>query len=524
MASGTYILKELRLCTGGYALHIPSEDALLCSICPHTCQGVKKAAVFPRLASVSAARALDSRRARVIVGQVHPGVAVSECRASSARTLTRRQQALAERKLEDDEAAEPKELEHPHKLPRPPAAARLHVRRRLFIHVRHSARRHRRAHAVWTPWGPPRLLDCLHTADAAAHADLLALKSVFLSKPALATAHAWRTLRALKVESELDAYKLDGLKALLLLHVQAAAFVSFVAFLGVLRPPTYACTVTAPSYSPPSSLYSPCTSPIALPASLDTLLALLPNPFSSASSSSSSGSSAYARLSDGAGAASMNPLRLACDQPELAGLLALTAPGEACERWLKRAAVSVSAGMLHFLLAVLAQYAHMLCSAPSAPTPSADGADAEQGAAPLSTLSTLSTPTHMHIFPLPPHLSPNDVVYVPVHVGVLSRSIHDAVGDKSAYGEKKEVGSSLVSRATEVWVSATRLSGASTRRVRERGNCRDMRDRWDTREGPEGRERQESGRKREGRADAGLLDADVVGPYLPTRHMPSSIP
>jgi hypothetical protein len=49
---------------------------------------------------------------------------------------------------------------------------------------------------------------------------------------------AWRTLRALEAESELDAYKLDGLKvlwALLILYMQAAAFVSLVGFLGVLR-------------------------------------------------------------------------------------------------------------------------------------------------------------------------------------------------------------------------------------------------------------------------------------------------
>jgi hypothetical protein len=158
----------------------------------------------------------------------------------------------------------------------------------------------------------------------------------------------------------------------------------------------------------------------------------------------------------------------------------------------------------------------MLCSSPSAPTPSADGADAEQGAAPLSTLST---PTPMHIFPLLPHLSPNDVVYAPVHVGALSRSIHDAVGDKSAYGEKKEEGSSLVSRATEVWVSATRPSGATTRRVRERGDCWDMRDSRDMREGPEGRERRESGRKRGagGRGAAGRGRGQSVLPIFPYR-------
>ncbi|KAJ7262575.1 hypothetical protein C8J57DRAFT_1719443 [Mycena rebaudengoi] len=460
-----------------------------------------------------------------------------------ARSLDSRKPSL-KRKLEDDEAAEPKQLEHPHKLVvrgTRTACERLGICVHIYCGYVHIYDSHdlppppvslRAAVSLSTSaMRPPRVLIDSNTQSIRPYLKTLesarGLDAVRPTTPPRLSAHrrrrrarrpprpqirvplktstryravrmqlslcsvVWRTLRALEVESELDAYKLDGLKALLLLHLQAAAFVSFVAFLGVLRV----------QQSPHVRLYRDCSvpfaafltllamyltfSPIALPASLDTLLDLLPNLFSSASSSSSSGSSAYARRSDGAGAASMNPLRLACDQPELAGLLALTAPGEACERRLKRAAVSVSAGMLHFLLAVSTHYAHMLCSSPSAPTPSADGADAEQGAAPLSTLSTLSTPTPMHIFPLLPHLSPNDV-------GALSRSIHDAVGDKSAYGKKKEEGSSLVSRATEVWVSATRPSAGTCAKGLKAG-----------------RDRRVEGR--EGRADAGLLDAGVVG-------------
>ncbi|KAJ7245795.1 hypothetical protein C8J57DRAFT_1725117 [Mycena rebaudengoi] len=344
-------------------------------------------------------------------------------------------------------------------------------------------------------------------ARLAKSASLLITSSGFLTHSVL-TYHllsAWRTLRALEAESELDAYKLDGLKvlwALLILYMQAAAFVSLVGFLGVLR-----------NKAPHVRLYRDCSaadllftafltllavyltfSPIALPASLDALLALLPNPFSSASSSSSSGSSGssstYARRSDGAGAASTNPLRLACDQPELAGLVALAAPGEACERWLERAAISVSAGMvvltvvrLHFLLAVSTHYAHMLRSSPSSPqgsdcSPSAHRNDSSAPDAELAL--SPSTPTRIRILPLPAHLSPNDVVYTPVHVGALAASVHR---EKEGSTE----GASLVSLATEVWVSATRPTGTSSRRVRE------------------------SRERREGRADAGLLDADVAG-------------
>lgn len=54
----------------------------------------------------------------------------------------------------------------------------------------------------------------------------------------LQLAGSWSTLRALDAESELDAWKFDGLRVLLgllALYLLAAAFVSFVGFFGVLR-------------------------------------------------------------------------------------------------------------------------------------------------------------------------------------------------------------------------------------------------------------------------------------------------
>jgi hypothetical protein len=54
----------------------------------------------------------------------------------------------------------------------------------------------------------------------------------------LQLAGSWSTLRALDAESELDAWKFDGLRVLmglLALYLLAAAFVSFLGFFGVLR-------------------------------------------------------------------------------------------------------------------------------------------------------------------------------------------------------------------------------------------------------------------------------------------------
>ncbi|KAJ7034176.1 hypothetical protein C8F04DRAFT_1102497 [Mycena alexandri] len=54
----------------------------------------------------------------------------------------------------------------------------------------------------------------------------------------LQLAGSWQSLRALDAESDLDAWKLDGLRVLwglLAMYLLAAAFVSFVGFFGVLR-------------------------------------------------------------------------------------------------------------------------------------------------------------------------------------------------------------------------------------------------------------------------------------------------
>ncbi|KAJ7262621.1 hypothetical protein C8J57DRAFT_1471169 [Mycena rebaudengoi] len=200
--------------------------------------------------------------------------------------------------------------------------------------------------------------------------------------------NAWRTLRALEAENELDAYKLDklGLWALLLLYMQAAAFVSFVGFLGVLG-----------NKATHVRLYCDCSAADLLFTAFLTLLAI------------------YITFSPIALPASLDAPLLFCLQPRIR-ILVLKHIGPALRRrwrnprrtpcaWRatspRRAAVSVSAGMvvrLHFLLAVSMHYAHMLRSAPSAPTPSFDGTDAELA---MSLTSTLATPTRIRIPPTP---------------------------------------------------------------------------------------------------------------------------
>ncbi|KAJ7668113.1 hypothetical protein B0H17DRAFT_1088203 [Mycena rosella] len=185
-------------------------------------------------------------------------------------------------------------------------------------------------------------------------------------------AASWRTLRALDAENELDAWKLDGLKvlwALLALYLQAAAFVSFVGFFGVLR--------NKPSHV---RLYRDCSAADLAFTAFITVLA------------------AYAAWAPG---------RLACEelgrQPELAQLLAMLSPDETCERWLERAAVALLAGMLvltvirlHFLLAVSTHYAHLIAATTAA------GAAGGEG-------------QHIRLLPLPPNVPAADVVYAPVH-------------------------------------------------------------------------------------------------------------
>ncbi|KAJ7262580.1 hypothetical protein C8J57DRAFT_1513579 [Mycena rebaudengoi] len=188
-------------------------------------------------------------------------------------------------------------------------------------------------------------------------------------------------------------------------------------------------------------------SPIALPASLDALLAILPNPSSSVSSSSSSGPS---RFVDEPPAPCVRP-------PELAGRVVLAAPGEACERWLERAAVSVSVSMvvrLHLHFAVSTHYAHMLRSASSAPSSNPDVADAELA---MSTPHIDAHDAHTHAHPPVPRtpLAQRSCVGLRTRRGVVRVDL-------------SREGARLVSRATEVWVSATWPSGANTRHLRFR--------------------------------------------------------
>ncbi|KAJ7245759.1 hypothetical protein C8J57DRAFT_1476331 [Mycena rebaudengoi] len=386
------------------------------------------------------------------------------------------------------------------------------------------ASRHSRVRAARTPCGSPCSPTSLplrlpRTADASARAELIALKSALLSKPALATAQSASLLMPLSGDQlpyerlahaaacgagERAGHVQGALSAAATPHADrslrrlpwrtqeqashvrlyrdcSVADLLFTTLLTLLA-------VTSPSRPSPSPRRSPPSS----------------QPFSSTSSPESSSSSAYARRSDGAGAASTSPLRLACDQPELAGL---AAPGEACKRWLERAAVSISASMvvrvrlrlpsripirtnsrLSYTSSSPSRHSTRTCCAcPLRSHPSSDGTDAEHGAAPLSTLSTAA---RIRILPLP------------AHVGVLVASVHGAVCDKSMHhGEKKEEASSLVSRTTER-DEYTSYTGA--RCVQERGDCWDMRDCRDTRDGREGRE------SREGQADARLLPAGVV--------------
>ncbi|KAJ7245805.1 hypothetical protein C8J57DRAFT_1476357, partial [Mycena rebaudengoi] len=197
--------------------------------------------------------------------------------------------------------------------------------------------------------------------------------------------------------------------------MQAAAFVSFVGFLGVLG-----------NKATHVRLYCDCSAADLLFTAFLTLLAI------------------YITFSPIVLRVARRPPRpppkplLSCLQPRIR-ILVLKHIGPALRRhwrnprrtpcaWRatspRRAAVSVSAGMvvrLHFLLAVSMHYAYMLRSAPSAPTPSFDGTDAELA---MSLTSTLATPTRIRIPPLLAHLSPNDVVYAPVHLGALSASLH----------------------------------------------------------------------------------------------------
>ncbi|KAJ6560122.1 hypothetical protein B0H19DRAFT_1146545 [Mycena capillaripes] len=205
----------------------------------------------------------------------------------------------------------------------------------------------------------------------------------------LQLAGSWNTLRALDAESELDAWKLDGLRVLWMLlavYLLAGAFVSFVGFFGVLR-----------NKATHVRLYRDCSSADLAFTVFLTLLSFLAATQGRASA------------------------RAACEQPELAPLLAFLfaflsgsvspAPDEACERSLEHAALVALAGLLaltvvrlHFLLAVGTHYA-ALCRA--------SNTDCESG----------GSPQRIRLLPLPRGVAPADVVYAPVHCPAAAESL-----------------------------------------------------------------------------------------------------
>ncbi|KAJ7167833.1 hypothetical protein C8R46DRAFT_1094276 [Mycena filopes] len=222
----------------------------------------------------------------------------------------------------------------------------------------------------------------------------------------LQLAGSWRTLRALDAESELDAWKLDGLRvlwSLLAMYLLAAASVSFIGFFGVLR-----------SKASHVRLYRDCTSAdLAFTAFLTVLAAL----------------------------AARAPARAFCEQPELGPLLSVLltfypgatgSPDEACERSLEHAALVALASLLaltvvrlHFLLAVGAHYAALVRS-------QRDSTDGES-----------EGPQRIRLLPLPRGVAAADVVYAPVHCPAAANS--------------------LLGTSAEVWVRAPGVeAGASS--------------------------------------------------------------
>ncbi|KAJ7206796.1 hypothetical protein GGX14DRAFT_456879 [Mycena pura] len=212
---------------------------------------------------------------------------------------------------------------------------------------------------------------------------------------ALQLASSWRTLRALEAENEFEMGKFDGLRvlwALLALYLLAAAFVSFVGFLGVLRNnPTHV------------RLYRDCASADLL---FTTFLGLI---------------AAFAFWGP-----TTTSTRAACDAPELAPLLPLInsllswfipaplSPDEACERYLAQVGAGASAGLLilsvvrvHFLLAVNAHYGALLREARV--REGLDAGDLGVGGA-----------QRIRLLPLPRGVPASDVVYAPVHAAAAA--------------------------------------------------------------------------------------------------------
>ncbi|KAK7062369.1 hypothetical protein R3P38DRAFT_695057 [Favolaschia claudopus] len=201
----------------------------------------------------------------------------------------------------------------------------------------------------------------------------------------LQLAGSWSAIRALDAESELDAWKFDGLRvlwALLALYLLAAAFISFVGFFGVLR-----------NKPPHVRLYRDCASADLAFAAFLTVLA---------------------------GLAARAPARAFCEHPDLAPLIAVllvyfqptgSNPDEACERTLEHTAIVALAALvtltvvrLHFLLAVSTHYSAMT-------RPRSGGVEGQEQRSVIRLL------------PLPRGVQPGDVVYAPVHCPSAANSV-----------------------------------------------------------------------------------------------------
>ncbi|KAK6991757.1 hypothetical protein R3P38DRAFT_3409114 [Favolaschia claudopus] len=195
----------------------------------------------------------------------------------------------------------------------------------------------------------------------------------------LQLAGSWNAIRVLDAESELDAWKFDGLRvlwALLALYLLAAAFISFVGFLGVLR-----------NKAPHVRLYRDCASADLAFAAFLTILA---------------------------GLAARAPARAFCEHPDLAPPHRRSNPDEACERTLEHTAIVALAALvtltvvrLHFLLAVSTHYSAM----------TRPGAAAGGGAEGQEQRSVI------RLLPLPRGVQPGDVVYAPVHCPSAANSV-----------------------------------------------------------------------------------------------------
>ncbi|KAJ7065843.1 hypothetical protein C8F01DRAFT_1126764 [Mycena amicta] len=217
---------------------------------------------------------------------------------------------------------------------------------------------------------------------------------------ALQLVSSWPTLRSLEAEPESEydngwlPGKLRTLLSLLALYFIVAAFVSFVGFVGVLR-----------NNAQHVRFYRDCST-------ADLLFTTFLGVVAARASVTSSTRTPYA-----------------CDSPELAPLLPLIGallapflpatltPDEACERYITHLGAGAAVGLLvlsvvrvHFLLAIHAHYRFLLKSA--AVHDEFDGAS--------------SGVQRIRLLPLPRGVSPNDVVYAPVHVPAAASAATDA--------------------------------------------------------------------------------------------------